>query len=91
MVCCTAFFSACYTPAGRSAGDVVDDAGITTQIKTSLLTDKLLSGIAISVTTFKGEVILTGAVNSLEQRKRATDIAYSIKGVRKVENLLNIK
>lgn len=91
MVCCTAFFSACYTPAGRSVGEVVDDVSITTQIKTSLLAEKVLNGIAISVTTFEGDVILTGAVNNSEQKNRASDIAYSIKGVRKVENLLKIK
>ncbi|MFH2121992.1 MAG: BON domain-containing protein [Pseudomonadota bacterium] len=91
MACCAVFFSACYTPAGRSPGDVVDDATITTQIKTSLLAEKVLSGIAISVTTFEGEVILTGAVNTSEQKTRASDIAYSIRGVKKVENLLKIK
>jgi hyperosmotically inducible protein len=91
MVCCTVFFSACYTPAGRSPGDVVDDATITTQIKTSLIAEKVLSGIAISVTTFEGEVTLTGAVNNSQQKTRASDIAYSIRGVKKVENLLKIK
>lgn len=91
MVCCTALFCSCYTPAGRSPGDVVDDATITTQIKTSLLAEKLLTGIAISVTTFEGEVTLTGAVNTGEQKQRASDIARTIKGVRKVENLLKIK
>ncbi|MBU0663288.1 MAG: BON domain-containing protein [Proteobacteria bacterium] len=91
MVCYSTFFSACYTPAGRSPGDVVDDATITTQIKTSLLAEKVLSGIAISVTTFEGEVILTGAVNNYKQKTRASDIANSIRGVKKVENLLKIK
>lgn len=91
MVGCTAFFSSCYTPAGRSPGEVVDDATITTEIKTSLLADKILNGIAISVTTFEGDVTLTGAVQNTAQIKRASEVARSVKGVRKVDNLLKIK
>jgi hyperosmotically inducible periplasmic protein len=91
IVCCTAFFTSCYTPAGRSPGEVVDDATITTQIKTSLLAEKILNGIAISVTTFEGDVTLTGAVQDSAQVKKATDIARSVRGVRKVDNLLKIK
>jgi len=81
----------CTTPAGRSAGTVVDDASITTQVKTELLADKLVSGVAISVQTFKGEVVLTGAVDSPEQIQKAEDIARSVKGVTKVKNLLKLK
>ena len=91
MVCCTIFFTSCHTPAGRSPGEVVDDVTITTQIKASLLADHTLSGIAISVTTFEGGVTLTGAVKNSAQIKRASDIAYSVKGVKMVNNLLKIK
>lgn len=81
----------CYTPAGRSTGVVVDDASITTQIKTSLLANKALDGIAISVSTFSGEVTLTGAVDTPGQVQKATEIAYSVRGVRKVNNLITVK
>jgi len=91
MMCCATFFTSCHTPAGRSPGEVVDDVTITTQIKASLLADQTLSGIAISVTTFEGGVTLTGAVKNSAQIKRASDIAYSVKGVKRVDNLLKIK
>jgi hyperosmotically inducible protein len=91
LACCAASFTACHTPAGRSAGEVVDDAGITTQIKASLLTEKILDGIAISVSTFEGNVTLTGAVKNSTQKQRATEIARLVKGVNKVNNLLQIK
>lgn len=81
----------CYTPAGRSAGAVVDDASITAQIKTSLLADQVMNGIAISISTFKGEVTLTGAVNTQEQISKAGAIAGSTRGVKKVENLIKLK
>lgn len=81
----------CYTPAGRSAGEVVDDATITTQVKTALLANKVLEGISISVKTFSGEVTLTGAVESPEQISKAEEIAYSVRGVKKVNNLITLK
>ena len=81
----------CTTPAGRSAGTVVDDATITTEVKTALFADKQVSGVAISVQTFKGEVVLTGAVDSQAQIQKAESIARSVNGVTRVKNLLKLK
>ncbi|MBI3328494.1 MAG: BON domain-containing protein, partial [Nitrospinae bacterium] len=52
------------TPARRSTGEVIDDAVITTKVKTSLIADPAVSALAISVDTSKGVVSLTGIVNS---------------------------
>lgn len=84
-------FVACQTPAGRSAGDVVDDGTITTKIKSKLLEDSVTKGIAISVETFEGAVTLTGAVDNETQRARAVQIAQETRGVKKVYNLIKIK
>lgn len=81
----------CTTPAGRSTGQVVDDAAITTQVKADLLADKEVSGVAVSVETFKGEVVLTGAVDSWAQSNKAAQIARRVHGVSAVKNLLKIK
>ncbi|SFM38942.1 BON domain-containing protein [Thermodesulforhabdus norvegica] len=81
----------CRTPAGRTPGEVVDDATITTAVKAKLFRDPYLSGFAISVTTFKGEVTLTGAVDNQYQKDRATAVARSVPGVVRVHNLLKIK
>jgi hyperosmotically inducible protein len=83
--------AACETPAGRSAGEVVDDGTITTKVKAKLFDDDQLSGFAISVETFEGGVTLTGAVDSAAEKQRATNIARSVKGVKSVNNLLKIK
>ncbi|MFZ0449771.1 MAG: BON domain-containing protein [Desulfatiglandaceae bacterium] len=82
---------ACQTPAGRTAGQVVDDATITTKVKAKLLHDSILSGFAISVNTFEGEVTLNGAVNSVKIKDRASLLSRSVIGVREVHNLLKIK
>jgi hyperosmotically inducible periplasmic protein len=81
----------CRTAAGRSAGQVIDDLNITTTIKTKIFNDPYLSGFAVSVDTFKGEVTLTGAVESEFAKNRATDLAQSIDGVSKVNNLLAVR
>ena len=82
---------ACHPPAGRSAGEVVDDSAITTKVKAKLFDDNQLSGFAISVKTFKGQVTLTGAVESTAQKARATILAKNVSGVTSVNNLLQIK
>lgn len=81
----------CQTPAGRSAGQVVDDATITTEIKAKLLSDSVTKGLAVSVETFEGSVALTGAVPTEKEREKAGQIAASVRGVKKVNNLISLK
>jgi hyperosmotically inducible protein len=81
----------CTTPAGRTAGQVLDDSTITTKVKAKIFGDSILKGFAISVKTFEGEVTLIGAVNNEKERKKAAQLARSTAGVRKVHNLIKIK
>jgi hyperosmotically inducible protein len=83
--------ASCATPAGRSAGQVVDDSTITTKVKAKLIKDSVLQGFGIDVDTFQGEVTLTGAVNVPAQRERAERIARETRGVKEVNNLLKVK
>jgi hyperosmotically inducible protein len=91
MVAFVAGLMACQTPAGRSAGGVVDDSTITTKVKAKLFGDESLSGFAIDVDTFKGEVTLTGGVKSEADKQRATQLAKEVDGVRNVNNFLKLK
>jgi hyperosmotically inducible protein len=81
----------CATPAGRTTGQVVDDGTITTKVKTKLFNDPIVSGFAISVSTFKAEVTLTGAVDSKEAKDKADFLARNTLGVVKVHNLIKVK
>ena len=81
----------CRTAAGRTPGQVLDDMNITATIKTKIFNDPYLSGFAVSVDTFQGEVTLTGAVESEFAKNRATELAKSIYGVSKVNNLLVVR
>lgn len=85
-----ALFCGCQTPAGRTPGQVVDDATITTKVKSKIFADSVLKGFAISVETFQGEVTLTGAVATKSSKERAEKITAGTAGVRRVNNLLKV-
>lgn len=62
-------FSGCAGTATReSTGEYVDDSVITGKVKSALLADKTVSGMAVKVETFKGTVQLSGFVDT-EDRK----------------------
>lgn len=72
----------------RSTGEVIDDAVITSTIKTELLADSDVSGFDIDVDTSKGVVTLNGAVNSELESRKAEEIARRANGVVSVKNNL---
>lgn len=72
----------------RSAGQIIDDATITADIKTSLLGDTRTKGFDINVDTLKGHVTLKGGADSLAAKQAATQIAAQTKGVVTVDNRL---
>lgn len=76
---------------GRTAGDVVDDSTILAQVKTKLVAEKPSNLTNVNVDVTSGTVYLTGAVDSMEQRTRAEQLAQSVKGVRSVVNNLQLK
>jgi hyperosmotically inducible protein len=69
----------------------VDDGTITTEVKAKLLNDNMTKGVAVSVETFQGQVTLTGGVDNEAQRDRVAAIARTVKGVKKVNNLVTVK
>src|SRR5262245_22742770 len=78
-----ALLAACAgSPNRESTGEVIDDSVITTKVKTALLADKRVSGMDVSVETFKGRVLLSGYVNNPEERQTAERIARNTAGVK---------
>lgn len=80
----------CASPS-RSAGQTIDDATLTAKVKSQLLASPEVSGLNVNVTTYDGQVQLSGYVNSPEQRRQAEQIAKSIEGVKSVSNDLIVK
>ena len=81
---------ACATD-NHSAGEILDDTVVTTQVKSSLIADPVTKAHQISVVTYKGTVKLSGFVDSPEAEHRAVDIAKGVKGAMKVEDELQVR
>ena len=78
--------------AGTKTGVAVDDAAITTKVKSQMATDKEVSATSVSVNTDNGGVVtLTGIVKSEAEKRRAGEIARSVNGVKSVNNQLVVK
>jgi osmotically-inducible protein OsmY len=76
----------CASTSGReSTGEFVDDATITTKVKSSFLADPMVSALSISVETTRGVVHLQGIVNSEQERQRAVQLAQAVGGVKQVD------
>lgn len=73
------------------AGKFIDDAWITTKVKTMLLKDEGLKGLSVKVNTDRGKVQLSGWVKTPEQITRAEKIALGVEGVKGVQNDLLVK
>jgi osmotically-inducible protein OsmY len=76
---------------GKTVGETIDDASITTRVKTALLNDLAVGVQRIDVDTFKGVVTLSGVVDSPADRDKAIEIAKKVEGVRDVKSTLQLK
>lgn len=72
-------------------GNTVDDGIITAKVKAALLTDADVKSFDIAVVTRKGEVQLSGFVDSQAQADRAVAIARGIEGVHSIGNEMSVK
>jgi hyperosmotically inducible protein len=85
LVACTS------TSQKESTGEYIDDSVITTKVKSQLMADDFLKSFQISVETYKGNVQLSGFVNTQAAADKAGRIADSVKGVKSVKNDLIVK
>jgi hyperosmotically inducible protein len=81
----------CTAMTGKSAGQNVDDATITAQVKTKLAAEKPATLTKVDVDTNQGTVYLTGNVENATVKARATELARQVAGVRDVVNNLKIQ
>jgi len=94
MICIllvTAILGCASTPTSESSGQYVDDSAITTKVKAAIFDDPSLKVLQINVETFKGEVQLSGFVDSPQNIRRAGEVARGVRGVRSVKNDLIVK
>ena len=91
LVLITSFMGCAASRTHEGTGEYVDDSVITTKVKSAILTDPALKVFQINVETFKGEVQLSGFVDSHQMAKKAGEVARSVHGVVGVKNNLIVK
>ena len=75
----------------RTAGQKIDDASITAQVKMTLLYHRSTSALNTSVKTKRGVVTLSGTAKSGAEMDLAAKFANDVNGVKSVNNRMTIK
>jgi hyperosmotically inducible periplasmic protein len=84
--------SGCAPMQGReSTSEYVDDATISTKVRTELIRDQSLKAFDIHVETMQDVVQLSGFVDSPAQKQQAEQIARGVNGVRSVRNNIVVR
>ena len=82
----------CAVTSGQSTtGQYVDDATITTQVKSRMADDPTVSAMRISVETLNGTVQLSGFAANESEKARAAQIARNVNNVRDVRNNIVVR
>jgi len=77
--------------AERTAGEKIDDASITAQVKTALLTHRSTSSVKTKVETRDGVVTLTGIAKNAAEKSLVTKLVDDIHGVTSVKNQMTVQ
>lgn len=80
----------CTSITGRTAGEHIDDATITSTINAKIIEDPDLKYFKINVDTTKGHVVLSGFVNSKKAEVNLIETARGVRGVKSVTSHLKI-
>jgi len=72
-------------------GNAVDDSVVTTRVKSALFAVPDIKSFDIAVVTRKGEVQLSGFIDSDDQINRILAIVRSVEGVQGVVNEMKLK
>jgi osmotically-inducible protein OsmY len=75
----------------EGTGEYIDDAVITTKVKTAIFNEPTLKSAEINVETFKGVVQLGGFVNSQADINKAVELTRGVTGVVGVKNDMRLK
>lgn len=78
-------------PPSTTVGTEIDDSVLTGRIKSALLQDPEINSFDLQVETRKGEVQLSGFVDSPAQVDRATAVALAVAGVKSVQSKVGMK
>jgi hyperosmotically inducible periplasmic protein len=84
--------SGCAVTRGQeTVGAYVDDATITTQIKSRFVENKDVDAASIKVETLNGTVMLSGFAKNATEKSAAESIARNVNGVKSVRNEIAVR
>jgi hyperosmotically inducible periplasmic protein len=75
----------------ETVGAYVDDAAITTSVKTRFIDNKEVDASSIKVETLNGTVMLSGFAKNSTEKSTAETIAMKVKGVKMVKNEISVR
>ncbi len=75
----------------ESVGAYVDDATITTQVKSRFIENKVVDASSIKVETLNGTVMLSGFAKNAAEKSTAESIARGVGGVKTVKNEIAVR
>lgn len=78
-------------PVGTTVGTEIDDSVVTTKVRSALLADHDVKSFEIKVETRKGQVQLSGFVDTQARIDNAIALARGVEGVKGVENGMSLK
>ena len=70
----------------ETVGAYIDDATITTQIKSRFVENKVVDAASIQVETLNGTVMLSGFAKNSTERSTAETLTWKVGGVKSVKN-----
>jgi len=75
----------------QTTGAYIDDATITSQVKSRMLDNPNVAGTSISVETLNGTVMLSGFAKNSVEKDTAERIARDVNGVKSVKNEIALR
>jgi hyperosmotically inducible protein len=86
-----ALVACAHGPTQQPAEEAIEDGVVTARVRAALIEDPLTSQHHIDVATFKGQVKLSGFVETDEARERALNLAREIAGAKNVQDLMQVR
>jgi hyperosmotically inducible periplasmic protein len=93
LTCCGVLVTTgCAVNSGQSTvGQYVDDATITTRVKTRIAEDPRVSAMRIGVETLNGTVQLSGFATTQSEKDQAAAVARAVPDVKDVRNSIVVR
>jgi len=86
-----ALFSGCASLTGRTAGEYIDDASITTEANGIIVKDPDAQYLKIDVSSTNGNVVLAGFIHDKKAEERIVAKIKQINGVKSVKSNLKVE